>query len=399
MTTAAVVNREDPTRDEWPGECVADDSEFNVRMACGDKRDWFTYEERLATHLSLEEEHRFNWERGRKMKFDFKLVLIIGKKGSGKSLLASYKLAQLYRSGVPVFHNGSLLFGNKLGILELYDSVDRVPVGSAIYLDEIHTINQTSRELATAQVTQNEAWAGLRKKDILVYIGTSMPGMIGRRTRGQCDEIWQPQHQTVRFNNSLDKAKHPWMIDSATSKEPTKPYRPADDRANFQFTYKRTDGNPWKDRSIESIFEPQTAKQEIGYAIYEKRLTPSWTRVSMMLLDSFLPLKIGVATIVNQKQMKARLEGKEEEFGRNIDLERVVVGLWRAFEEKKLEPAGFARATTLINLAKVDVSPPKMGQFLSKDLGIESAPNRRGYPLDELYEVLSDIVMNNDNQE
>ena len=393
MLSAAVESRQDPTRDEWPGDAVADDSEFNVRAACGDQRDWFSYEERLATHLALEEEHLFNWERGKKMKFDFKLVLIIGKKGAGKSLLASYMLAQLYRSGVPVFHNGSLLFGHKLGILELYDSVGRVPVGSAIYLDEIHTINQTSRELATSQVTQNEAWAGLRKKDVLVYIGTSMPGMIGRRTRGQCDEIWQPQKKIVRFDKSSDKAKYPWMLDAATSKEPTKSYSPADDRSNFQFTYKRTDGNPWKDRSVESIFEPQMAKQDIGYAIYEKRLVPSWTRISMMLLDSFLPLKIGVATIVNQKQMKARLEGKEDEFGRNMDLEKVVVGLWRSFEEQKLEPTGFARASTLINMAKVDVSPQKMGQFLSKDLGIESAPNRRGYPLNELYEVLADIVM------
>ena len=45
-------------RDECPCEAIADKAEFYIRAACGDQRDWFSLEERLAIHLALEEEHK-----------------------------------------------------------------------------------------------------------------------------------------------------------------------------------------------------------------------------------------------------------------------------------------------------------------------------------------------------
>ena len=146
---------------ELPGTLV---SERDIGEAAQDPRDWFSPEQRLSMHRWLEGRHAKSSEGRRRPPFRYTTIMLVGGMGQGKSLLATATLLPLYAGGVPVFHNGSCLFGRALSIESLFLAIDQVPVGSAIFLDEIHTINTRNSELATAQTVQNQAMAGLRKR-------------------------------------------------------------------------------------------------------------------------------------------------------------------------------------------------------------------------------------------
>lgn len=438
-------NRQDPPREEWPGRAVRDFAEERVSEACGDPKDIFTFEQRLKAHRWLERAHWYNWRLGKRPRYKFKLIFLVGKKGQGKSLTAIYHAAQLYAAGLPFFHNGSGLFGNELNLLDMFDLIDRGPTGGCFWFDEIHTINQTNRELSTAQVTQVESIAGMRKKDYWGTIGTSIPGLVGRRMRSQVDEIWMPNKLEVKYvggrsgssqatqaggmgsleqylswdhpspsvQSSVDYGRYlSWEGKSTKGKralaEGRAPRRKAcDNSANFQYIVNKLTENPWSDNSIFGLFDPSLVEKPRKGEVQERppyvRLKPSWVRLSMMLLDSFIPLKLGAGAQASAmtKEMKQRLfadDGVTDSSGGGPDASvdyMVATKLLESFESGAIMPDdnGYCRAQDMITQAGLGavMTAQGMGALMGR-WQIPKGSGRKGYESEVLYDMLASTL-------
>ena len=399
------ANRADPPRPEWPGLPVRDHAEERIMEASGDPVDIFSFEERLKAHRWIEQMHQYNWERNRRPRYKFKLIFLIGKKGQGKSLTATYHASQLYAAGLPVFHNGAFLFGNELYLLELFDLLDKGPRGGAFWFDEIHTINQTSRELSTAQTTQVESIASMRKRDYWGAIGTSIPGLVGRRLRGEVDEIWMPNRLEVRPMpageievEGTDFSDYYGWGEQKELRRSDRPH-PSLDPYNFQYVVKKMTESPWRDNSVFGLFNPELLEKERNKAnkanpYFTQKMRPSWLRLSMMLLDSFLPVKLGVGVQAAQmtKEVKERLTG-EEAPGPISDI-RIGQYILEAFDDDMMPQEGYITPTELLQVTGLgqEVSVQRMGTIAHQKWGIPKGAGRKGIELQSLYQY----VLNNE---
>ena len=415
-------DRADPDRSEWPGRAVCDFAEDRIREAAGDPADMFTYEQRLAAHKWIEAAHWYNWRNNNRPDYTFKLIFLVGKKGQGKSLTAIYHCSQLYAAGLPFFHNGSGLFGNELGLLDLFDLLDKGPRGGCFWFDEIHTINQTNRELSTAQMTQVESIAGMRKRDYWGAIGTSIPGMVGRRMRGEVDEIWMPNKLEVRYTKATAQGGaigdiegyYSWGATDRLRRGQRRRVSPCDDRDNFQYVVNKMSENPWRDNSVYGLFEPELLQKPRRGQVaepkpyYTQKMKPSWLRLSMMLLDSFLPLKlgVGVAAAALTKDVKERLLSNDnisvDQNAGVISNYQVAAALMHAFNQEILRPEGCARATELIQAGELggQITVQRLGHMLGSDWEILKGPGARdGFDLRSLHDFLLSALRSDDDDE
>ena len=407
MVSSLKGNRADPPRPEWPGMPVRDHAEERIYEAAGDPADMFSFDQRIVAHRWLERMHQYNWERGNRPKYNFKLIFLIGKKGQGKSLSACYHASQLYAAGLPVFHNGAFLFGNELYLLELFLLLDRGPRGGAFWFDEIHTINQTSRELSTAQTTQVESMASLRKRDYWGAIGTSIPGLVGRRLRGEVDEIWMPNRLEVRHRGAGESDIHAdgvmdvasaYMWDRPSRKDnPRSGVPPYDNRDNFQYVVKKMVESPWRDNSVFGLFNPELLEkrkpngQPRPNPYFTQKMNPSWLRLSMMLLDSFLPVKLGVGVQAAQMtdEVKRQL-GMEDDTNVISDLQ-VGQAIFDAFLDDVLDTTGHATPTDILVATDLGekVTYQRMGKLCKSVWKVKYGSGRKGIDLADLYRYVS----------
>ena len=86
------------------------------------------------------------------------LWLVSAPLGKGKTLSCADRLRrEFYEMGVPVFHTGSLLFGNRLSVIEGYTFPDIIPPGSAVFIDEVHAYVERYAEASLRQRTLSQA--------------------------------------------------------------------------------------------------------------------------------------------------------------------------------------------------------------------------------------------------
>ena len=358
---------------ELPGTPVTED---DVVEASQDPRDWFSREQRLAVHRWIEARHAEARVGKKRPRFSYSTNMLVGRMGQGKSVLATATLLPLYEGGVPVFHNGSCLFGQALSIEELFLVIDQVPVGSAVFLDEIHTINTRNSELATPQMVQNQALAGLRKKNVLLLLGTAKPGMMGHTMLDDVEQLWVPER--VRTRRSGD---------------PPPRLAPRDDAANFRYAYRAVKDYPFRrDGILEwvGLERPRRGRKRWQTRIMD----PATMRLAFMATDSFRPLLLGVNVRVNKGAVRSYLTGGTLERSQGDPqvglLEEMCGAWWQAFQDGRLPREGYVKAGELSRLGGGRIHPAPLGAAIGRVLGLN--PNghegRRGYDLGELYAFL-----------
>ena len=184
----------------WPGTrpLVAD-----VKDAAGDPDDWFTERFRVKTHRDLN--HRLNelWNpkrRGPKPAltkhrgWEFRFILIAAPMGEGKTALASYYSHYWQYLGRPVFSaSKSFLFGNRLLGSEVYRVIERIPLGSIVFLDELHAIAPSQNANAVGVAFLGELLAGLRKKRCILIGASAKAANVARGVLDMVSEVWVPQ--------------------------------------------------------------------------------------------------------------------------------------------------------------------------------------------------------------
>lgn len=189
---------------KWPGErpLVGD-----VIAASDDPDDWFPPEYRIKAYRDVT--HRVNelWKPNKPgwkpqltkhQGWGFRFILIAAPMGFGKTALASYYAHYWYYKGHPVFSaSKSFLFGNRLIGSEVYRVIERIPLGSVVFLDELHAIapSKNANSIGVAQL--GELMAGLRKKRCILVGASAKPAEIARAILDMVSEVWIPD--PIRF--------------------------------------------------------------------------------------------------------------------------------------------------------------------------------------------------------
>ena len=368
---------------ELPGTLV---SERDIGEAAQDPRDWFSPEQRLSMHRWLEGRHAKSSESRRRPPFRYTTIMLVGGMGRGKSVLATATLLPLYAGGVPVFHNGSCLFGRALSIESLFLAIDQVPVGSAIFLDEIHTINTRNSELATAQIVQNQAMAGLRKKNVLLLLGTAKPSMVGHTMLDDVEQLWLPEMVRTEARLTPGPSRLP----------------PRDDAANFRYAYRAVREYPFRRDGILEWVGLAAPNQRQRGRWQTRLMDPGLMRMAFMATDSFRPLLLGAGARVDKQAIRSYLTGNPlpaQPSGAARDpqveqLEEMCGAWWEAFENGTLARKGYVKAGALAKLGGHRVHPAPLGGAITRVLGIEphGHEGRKGYDLSELYGYLKGCV-------
>ena len=105
-----------------------------IRIASGNPRDKFSYNERLKAWEELEKAHKYN--RGRYPNLPWGMNFFAGDMGRGKTLSCARVAVAYYWAGWEVCHAGSLLFGRRLEGTEVYTFPQQLEDCSLVYLDE-----------------------------------------------------------------------------------------------------------------------------------------------------------------------------------------------------------------------------------------------------------------------
>ena len=138
---------------------------------------------------ALHEEHREN-----PLYSDhYGLWLVSAPMGKGKTLSCADRLRrEFYEMGVPVFHTGSLLFGNRLSVIEGYTFPDIIPPGSAVFIDEVHAYVERYAEASLRQRTLSQATTSLRKIQATVLGASASEWTVGMSYKAACKWLTYP---------------------------------------------------------------------------------------------------------------------------------------------------------------------------------------------------------------
>ena len=288
MTTTITEDPVSKILDSLPGYNIADEPATRVRRvditrsAMGDSQDPYGFDERMWAHRIIETMHRRNFEirreKGFPRKHDAETILLPGR--GQQSRVAAYYISQLYAAGVPVLHNGELLFGRCIHTCDIPDlcGINVAQIGgAALFVDEIHTINQVYSPDDNDTQVQFDT---LKRMGYWSCFGTSWPMMVGPRLMDQVDEVWRGVGLSVFDAEPLKIVKnqdyppsamlHRWFGNGGSTPK---------SRVNFL-------------RAVISSEELGTNHEPKPYLT--QALDWGWGQMALMLLDEYGPLSIGV---------------------------------------------------------------------------------------------------------
>lgn len=174
-----------------------------------DHRDAHSHATRLRSWEQVQAAHEAN--RGGREVLDYGVVLVSGRRRSGKSTWVSAIAERYYCDGRAVFSNIGLQFGYRLDAVELYSLAKRVPARSVVIVDEIHTLLSRYAQGRATDRALIAALAGVGKREVL-FIGISQQAsQVSHDFRGELDYAFliQPRPRT-------DAAYPPWCYIQAT---------------------------------------------------------------------------------------------------------------------------------------------------------------------------------------
>ena len=274
----------------WPGtRPLVDD----VRQASGDPDDWFSEGFRIRSYRDLT--HRVNelWRPDRHgprpaltkhRDWQFRFILIAAPMGDGKTALASYYSHYWHYRGHPAFSaSKSFLFGNRLLGSEVYRVIERIPLGSVVFLDELHAIAPSKNSNSIGVAFLGELMAGLRKKRCILIGATAKAAEVARAVLDMVSEVWIPQ--PINFVASPGNAEitKGWEIPFNDPRKFTMAWQMYPD-----YPVQKHYGNRDKRQTFLSGRIPIGRPTHLGHT-----RDPRFVRRSFALMDTFDPLAAG----------------------------------------------------------------------------------------------------------
>lgn len=152
--------------------------------------------------------------------------LILGKQGSGKTLLLVKKAYEMHRKGRNIYSNLALNF--KSQPLNYQDVLDCSLSNGAVLLDEIHQLLPARRSLQKRNVDICDNFLSMvRKQGLEVYGTTQTPRKVDVRFREEADYVYVCEkyiydyklHKWVKYLHNQNLSKDVPMMISVTVTE------------------------------------------------------------------------------------------------------------------------------------------------------------------------------------
>ena len=370
--------------DEWLG---VETKDYHLRIA-SERRpddDWYSYQERIRIYRQVRNLHFKNLRailagKRRQPDLDHGIDLLIGDMGSGKSIWATHLLLPYYCRGIPVFHNGSCLFGRRIAQEELYTCIHRAPIGSVLWFDEIHTANESRMGMSTAQRVMEQSITELRKKKMRVLVGSAADTQIGFQIRSNAKNVWQPHRVKTIVSSQYEEEFS----------------RPAHDPANFQFGVHLYNNYPY--RGV-----PQLTK------LYEKnafrfRRPPQTFRMNPLFLqqmvfpltDTFMTVPIGTTIMMSKTKVMDEFhgDGVAKKAGNSNDAGVILLAIYDAIVSDLLKHREWAKAGDIAGLIPPHLActPAIVGSTIRQYVPGLDIRKHNGFNLVELKERLEQNI-------
>ena len=397
MTIAATPGRRSPMpREEWPGREVTEDDVIN---ASGNERDMFSQEQHLAAFRAITASHHAARNAGRIPRAKYTSELVVGDPGEGKSKYSVVRAAKLYSHGIPFFHNGGPLFGRVIGDNDVFTVLGRAPVNSIIFLDEVHSINEAGAENSRTQRLQNQSLAGRRKYLVVLLMATAEEDQLGGRLKRSCEYLTYPK--TIQ---TLPGSWRPFDGDESLRRTLGLANRHAPPTGNvFQMGVHRISDYPFRRDGMAEDYGINVKRDPSGLRPTRFfHIPPSWVCLSMLLNDSFAPIRLGVgmtrnrdAIVQSQREfLEASDSGGRASAGAVLEYyERVAFSMHEAFRTGTLKTSGNIRQGDLFHVLQRtsygmgDLTARRMGQTISEHYQMPYGSN--GYNCMDLREAVA----------
>ena len=377
-----VFGRGDPPEDEWTGRRVGPE---DVAAACGDPRDWFTYEMRLEAQAEAWQRYedarkrRRNFHRG----FAFTQAMIIGDLGAKKTVLGDWHgYIKGFQFGHAFFSNAGNLFGWRLEDEEIFTGLDRLPSCSYLAIDEAAATLASRLASSVAVSTFAVLGNNNRKRNCRTLIMSAQDPYIARQIREMCNEVWRPFTPEIA-TEGVDM----WgdVIE------------PCNDPSNFVVAWEQWKDFPYRQGDI--IDGPSAIK---GWGKPERTDMASGegARQAFLLTDSFAPLDVGQALLADRNKIKAQIReqrdggssGNEAGDGFN-DREVLVLDYLDSLDEHHVlgeEPPAYVQAGEIA--AATNLPTNTVGQIVKKLFrGIENV-QRKGYSMERIRDGIREYL-------
>ena len=394
-----------PTR-ELPGEPTTIDH-IELAESHGAGRDVFTIDERLSCWRQIERSHQWNVERGNRPSFQYKLEMIIGMMGAGKSTYATLLAARFYASGGMVYHNGSFLFGRRISDPHLFFTlIGQIGVHSMIFLDEIHTIIEVGAETSRSQRLWNQGLSAGRKQDARIELGTAEETQVGGRTLRATEDVVIPLRPSVlpggwmRDQSPEDRLRRTYGLPTGAGPMTRQQRGEIDWRTAKKIELSRLLVYRIKDYP----FRPDGLAEEYGInprrdgqgkrPMYRWQAPAQQVLWAMALCDSFAPVMVGAGMTVDRdavwEEARANIHGAREELSTRPLPKVVRDGLIDAFGERRIPTNGHITASQIGAILGLDKTAAQIGAAVQQATGIK--PHRKnGYSAAELMLSLAKI--------
>ena len=175
-----------------------------------DHRDAHSKAARLKAWEQVQAAHEANRKAAKEIE-DYGVVLVSGRRRSGKSTWVSAIAETYYSAGRAVFSNIGLQFAYRIDAIDLYSLAKRVPAQSVVIVDEIHTLLSRYAQGRATDRALIAALAGVGKREVLLIGISQQAAQVSHDFRTELDYAFlvQPRART-------DAAYPPWCYIKVT---------------------------------------------------------------------------------------------------------------------------------------------------------------------------------------
>ena len=288
--------------------------------ACTDNREWYSPAEKYLSISAANEAIRQS-QRLRNPSFKPEIYICEGDTGDGKSLTCAYfNIGWAIQHGGQLAHNGMIGPGMHMegGQMEWMTAMDRIRVGSLVWIDEGASIVRHGRDSSDLQEFFNQGATGIRKKLAKLGISSAMDYRIGGVIRGAADRFWRPQKIPMTLKpETIKQLKRQLRRLSKITGESAAIYGKHDPR-NFAYRLLTTNEKPYRPASVfDPVIKPGvkgakgSPKGSPTVKIFSQQLSISRLKIASPCLDTFQSVPLGAGLTANRNTLMQYMAGKD----------------------------------------------------------------------------------------